>query len=73
MDVQAILDLMKEMKHSGIESLEWQADGQTLRLVRPQPIVSAQSVSAGSAGANTAAADAVEDLDAAPRSRKHPS
>lgn len=35
MDVQAILELMKEMKNSGIATLDWEADGQKLQLSRP--------------------------------------
>jgi len=35
MDVQAILELMKEMKNSGIANLDWEADGQKLQLSRP--------------------------------------
>ncbi len=35
MDVTAILKLMKEMKNSGISTLEWSADGQKLTLTRP--------------------------------------
>ena len=35
MDVQSILELMKEMKNSDIANLEWQADGQSLHLSRP--------------------------------------
>ncbi len=37
MDLQAILALMQEMKTSGIENLEWEADGHSLRLTRPVP------------------------------------
>lgn len=35
MDIQAILELMKEMKNSGIATLDWEADGQKLQLTRP--------------------------------------
>jgi len=35
MDVQAILELMKEMKSNDIASLDWEADGQKLQLSRP--------------------------------------
>lgn len=35
MDVSGILELMKEMKISGVTALEWSADGQKLTLSRP--------------------------------------
>lgn len=35
MDVSGILELMKEMKISGVTELEWSADGQKLSLSRP--------------------------------------
>lgn len=34
MDVQSILELMKEMKNSDIANLKWEADGQSLQLSR---------------------------------------
>lgn len=35
MDVQEILELMKEMKNSGIASLDWEVNGEKLQLSRP--------------------------------------
>ena len=58
MNLEAILALMKEMETSGIESLEWEAAGDSLRLTRPVQAQAAWNLGsfAAAAGANAAAA-----------------
>lgn len=58
MDAHVILDLMKEMRHSGIESLEWQAEGQSLRLVRPPVPAAGAPGFAGAPGSANASGSA---------------
>lgn len=72
MDVQAILELMKEMKASGIETLEWQADGQNLRLVRPLPPVAAAPAAAAAPAPAFTAASEDDVADAAPAEGARP-
>ena len=55
MDLKAILALMQEMKTSGIENLEWEADGQSLRLPTQATSGIVEMESAPGANANATA------------------